>query len=93
MTIKLALLKSGEEVISDMTEMMSHEQVVGYFFKHPCRAILSTPAIDVDEENEAVQKAVSIKLLPCRGVRRFGILSLVIRIGSIETLFLPNIYI
>ena len=64
MTIKLELLKSGEEVISDMTEMMSHEQVVGYFFKHPCRAILSTPAIDVDEENEAVQKAVSIKLLP-----------------------------
>lgn len=64
MTIKLALLKSGEEVISDMTEMMSQEQVVGYFLKHPCRAILSTPAIDVDEEKEAVQKAVSIKLLP-----------------------------
>ncbi len=68
MTIKLALLKSGEEVISDMTEMMAgpeeNAQVVGYFLKHPCRAILSTPALDVDDEKEAVQKAVSIKLLP-----------------------------
>ena len=40
MTIKLALLKSGEEIISDMSEMMSgtdgEGQVVGYFLNHPC---------------------------------------------------------
>lgn len=41
MTIKLCLLKSGEDVISDMTEMVvnnpvSGDQVVGYFLKYPC---------------------------------------------------------
>ena len=40
MTIKLCLLKSGEDVISDMTEMVVNDQVVGYFLKYPCRAQL-----------------------------------------------------
>ncbi len=40
MTIKLCLLKSGEDVISDMTEMIVQDQVVGYFLKYPCRAQL-----------------------------------------------------
>ena len=44
MTIKLALLKSGEEVISDIDEMMTDKKaVVGYYFTNPCRAILTTP--------------------------------------------------
>ena len=68
MTIKLALLKSGEEVISDMTEMMSGSdgdgQVVGYFFRHPCRASLTTPDIQVDSKQENGRQPVSIKLLP-----------------------------
>ena len=68
MTIKLALLKSGEEIISDMKEMMSgggeDAQVVGYFFKHPCRAILTTPEIKVDDDQASTKQPVSIKLLP-----------------------------
>ena len=46
--IKLALLKSGEEVISEMKEMYAKDQVVGYILHHPCRAILTTPEIQVD---------------------------------------------
>ena len=39
MTVKLALLKSGEEVISDIDEMVTDKQmVVGYYFANPCRA-------------------------------------------------------
>ena len=65
MTIKLALLKSGEEVISDIDEMMTDEKtVVGYYFTNPCRAILTTPEIEVDEEQALAKKPVSIKLLP-----------------------------
>ena len=65
MTIKLALLKSGEEVISDIDEMVTDKQaVVGYYFTNPCRAILTTPEIDVDEEQALDKKPVSIKLLP-----------------------------
>ena len=62
--IKLALLKSGEEVISEMKEMYASEQVVGYILHHPCRAILTTPEIQVDEDQEHEKQPVSIKLLP-----------------------------
>ena len=65
MTIKLALLKSGEEVISDIDEMKTdREIVVGYYFTNPCRAILTTPEIQVDESLASDKKPVSIKLLP-----------------------------
>ena len=65
MTIKLALLKSGEEVISDIDEMITDKKVVvGYYFTNPCRAILTTPEIEVDEEQSSDKKPVSIKLLP-----------------------------
>ena len=65
MTIKLALLKSGEEVISDIDEMMTDKKaVVGYYFTNPCRAILTTPEIDVEEDQQPDKKPVSIKLLP-----------------------------
>tara|TARA_B100001094_G_scaffold13477_1_gene11776 strand:+ start:571 stop:957 length:387 start_codon:yes stop_codon:yes gene_type:complete len=65
MAIKLALLKSGEEVISEITEMITEKQVVvGYYFANPCRAILTTPEIQVDESQSSDKKPVSIKLLP-----------------------------
>ena len=65
MAIKLALLKSGEEVISEITEMITEKQVVvGYYFAIPCRAILTTPEIQVDESQSLDKKPVSIKLLP-----------------------------
>ena len=32
MTVKLSLLKSGEDVIADIEEMMHDGRVVGYFF-------------------------------------------------------------
>ena len=37
MTIKVLVLKSGEDVIADVQEMMSSEnQVMGYFLSKPC---------------------------------------------------------
>ena len=35
MSIKLALLKSGETIISDMKELISDDKVCGYLFKDP----------------------------------------------------------
>ena len=68
MTIKLALLKSGEEVISDIGEMVTDKKtVVGYYFTNPCRAILTTSEDEgeADDEIEEVETPpVSIKLLP-----------------------------
>ena len=40
MTVKLSLLKSGEDVIADIEEMILDEKVVGYFFSNPCIVIL-----------------------------------------------------
>ena len=36
MTVKLSLLKSGEDVLADIEEMILDEKVVGYFFNDPC---------------------------------------------------------
>ena len=63
MTIKLALLKSGEEVISDIDEMITDKQaVVGYYFTNPCRAMLTTP--DISPQDSSERQPVSIKLIP-----------------------------
>ena len=37
MTVKILLLKSGEDVISDVKEMISpDDKVIGYFLSNPC---------------------------------------------------------
>ena len=36
MTVKVTLLKSGEDVIADIEEMVVGEKVVGYYFNYPC---------------------------------------------------------
>ena len=47
MTIKLVLLKSGEDIITDLTEMRVGEEpntkVVGYFFDKPCVIKMRNP--------------------------------------------------
>ena len=58
MTIKLCLLKSGEDVISDMTEMVVQDQVVGYFLKYPCVAQL------VGHENAKGKSPFKLRLTP-----------------------------
>jgi len=55
--IKLVLLKSGEEVITDIEEMVVNEKVVGYFFNKPCSAKLFE---DIEED----EPQYSIKLTP-----------------------------
>lgn len=47
MTVKLVLLKSGEDVIADIQEMVIEEKVVGYFFENPC--VAKVFAFDSDE--------------------------------------------
>ena len=36
MAIKLAVVKTGEQIISDVEEMLLEDKVVGYFFNKPC---------------------------------------------------------
>ena len=61
MSIKLLLLKSGEEVIADVQEMTTDEKVVGYYLKYPCRVNLVSTVDEADIEGRVPSK---IQLLP-----------------------------
>ena len=40
MNVKLVVLKSGEDIVTDLQEMVVNEKVVGYYLRHPCRVNL-----------------------------------------------------
>jgi|SRR6056300_252817 len=40
MNVKLVVLKSGEDVVAGLQEMIVKDSVVGYFLKYPCRVNL-----------------------------------------------------
>ena len=35
MSVKLVMLKSGEDIITDVKELKSEEGIVGYYFNNP----------------------------------------------------------
>ena len=69
MAIKLAVLKSGEDVIADVREMMvgdedtpdEKKKVVGYYFIKPCGVTLKNKAINV---NDSADDSFELKLFP-----------------------------
>ena len=52
MTVKLALLKSGEDVIADVQEMVFEDKVIGYIFNKPCN--IKMKVREEDSETEKV---------------------------------------
>ena len=67
MTIKLCLLKSGEDIITDITEMRTSEdadsRVVGYFMDKPCVVKMRNPQSQQPDGN--TQKAgFEVSLFP-----------------------------
>ena len=67
MTIKLMLLKSGEDVIADVTEMCvgteEDRQVIGYHLNKPCVVKMRDPNL-VKEEGPKKQSGFSVSLFP-----------------------------
>ena len=68
MTIKLLLLKSGEDIISDIQEMVVGEdeerRVIGYLLSKPCIIKIRDSQV-LTEETEATQKsAFQVSLYP-----------------------------
>jgi hypothetical protein len=69
MTIKLMLLKSGEDIISDVSEMSigdgDDRRVIGYYLNKPCVIKMRKPNILPDENVGREQKAgYEISLFP-----------------------------
>ena len=64
MTVKLAILKSGEDIVADIKEMIVGEgddaRVVGYHLNRPCGVSLNRKEISIDDEEDKVQ----IRLFP-----------------------------
>ena len=61
MTVKLLLLKSGEDLIADVQEMVFGEdeekRVVGYYLTRPCIVKMRTPNLLTEEnENKGLKK-------------------------------------
>ena len=53
MTVKLVLLKSGEDIITDVEEMLVNEVVVGYFFDRPC--VINIVNKETLKENKTIE--------------------------------------
>ena len=67
MTIKLVLLKSGEDIIADVTEMAVGEEkeksIVGYFLDKPCVIRMRDPNL-IKEEGPQKQSGFQVSLFP-----------------------------
>jgi len=66
MTIKLLLLKSGEDVIADITEMTAGDEkrVVGYFLNKPCVIKMRDPNVLSDEADGPAKAGFAVSLYP-----------------------------
>jgi hypothetical protein len=69
MTIKLLLLKSGEDIISDIKEMVIGEdeerRVIGYFLNKPCVVKMRDPNLLTEEISEEQKKgSYQVSLYP-----------------------------
>ena len=58
MTVKLVMLKSGEDVVADVKEIKSNEEVIGYYFEDPLIIKLEQPddSTLLTENNESSVK-------------------------------------
>ena len=63
MAIKLALLKSGEQVITDAKELLVDDKVCGYYFIKPHKVRLNRPIV-LTEDAEVNPDSVEVTLSP-----------------------------
>ena len=67
MTIKLMLLKSGEDLISDVTEMLygedGNQRVVGYYLDKPCLIRMRNPNL-LEEDGTEKKTGFEVSLYP-----------------------------
>ena len=60
MTVKILLLKSGEDVVADVKEMVSpDDKVIGYFLTKPCVIRLIPKTVET-EEGETKETSISM---------------------------------
>ena len=72
MSVKLVLLKSGEDIVTDVQEMIvgdkDNQKVVGYFFTKPCAVKMRT---NKDEDKEKSLRSVFSPGCRCQKTVKF----------------------
>ena len=68
MTVKLLLLKSGEDVISDIQEMVTEDpdgkkRVIGYFLNKPCVVKLRDASLAAEQDRKK-ENAYNVTMYP-----------------------------
>jgi hypothetical protein len=67
MSVRLALLRSGEYVISDISEMIKDERMIGYILTKPCVVEVKDAqpvSRSILNKSKASKKTLSINLFP-----------------------------
>ncbi len=59
MTIKVALLRTGDQIISDMKEVVSEETPVAYIFKSPQKIVVNSPILVTEERERSIELSLS----------------------------------
>ena len=64
MTVKLVMLKSGEDLVADVKEIKSNDDVVGYYFDDPLIIKISEPEEPtlLNEEGSSTQYSSKINV-------------------------------
>jgi transcriptional/translational regulatory protein YebC/TACO1 len=64
MSIKLAVLQTGDQIIADMRELMDGEKSVAYLFKKPQKIVINSPLlVEDDAETAAIEVSLSSWIL------------------------------
>ena len=68
MTVKLLLLKSAEDIIADVQEMVAGEgddqRVIGYFLNKPCVVKMHSPSVMSESGEEHKKAGFQVSLTP-----------------------------
>jgi len=64
MTIKLAIMRSGEQVISGIKELATENKICGYLLKEPYIVELTTPIVLLEEGETGSTNNIEISLSP-----------------------------
>ena len=64
MSVKLALLKSGETVISELKELVSDDKVCGYLFENPQVVYIEKSFVLLEDENKSDEEEISVTIKP-----------------------------
>ena len=68
MSIKLVILKSGEDIIADVKEIKSNDDVIGYYFNHPLIVKMYQPEeptlLSEDGANKEYSSRFNVRFFP-----------------------------